>query len=485
MTQTALWKPTLFTPPISEDFPTDGDKLLKVIDLAWKSPESDNFTLDEWQRWLLRHVLERYPANHPKYPGQLRYRQVVISLGRQNGKSVLGAIFGLYGLLLHTQGPEVIGLAYTKEQADIIFKRVKFVIDGSPYLSRKFKSTNTRGLYSRDNLKPATYVMKGKAEDTLQGVTISLCLYDEVHLTKPETWDAVVFGTSARRDGMVLGITTAGDDKSELLLRLYKTGKAAVAREEGFDERFGFFLWEAPAHLDVTDPQALIAANPALASGRLDIDQEINAVRNMAEHKARRYRLNQFVASENPWLPVNLWNRLQSGPLPHNDNIVFGVDRSENWKYATITANVKNALKVHTKVIASIPAPTIDHLEAICYDLWTRFGGMGFVMEASVLKDLCTRLRERGVTSEYLTTTQMSNASQTVYSLIHDNRLVHGNDDLLRVQVPRGVSKNDSMGGWRISRRDSIGEVDSLLATVMGVYTAETKKPQGPMLWVA
>lgn len=476
--------PTYYTTPLSEGFTSDGDKLLKVIDLAWKSPESESFQLDEWQRWLLRHVLERYPLDHPKYPGQLRYRQVVISLGRQNGKSVLGAIFALYGLLLHTRGPEVIGLAYTKEQADIIFKRVKYVIDSSPYLTKQFKATNTRGLYSRNTAKPASYVMKSKAENALQGVTISLCLYDEVHLTKPETWDAVVFGTSARRDGMVLGITTAGDDKSELLLRLYKTGKAAAAHTDGYDERFGFFCWEAPAHLDVTDPQALITANPAIACGRLDIDQEINAVRNMAEHKARRYRLNQFVASENPWLPVNLWNRLEHSPLPHTNNIVFAVDRSANWKYATITASVKDGLKIYTKVIASLQNPTLDHLEALCVDLWTRFGGMGFVMEQSVLKDLSQRLRERGVKVEYFTNAQMSNASQSVYAMVSENRLIHGNDPLLRVQVPRGVAKNVGEG-WRVSRKDSVGEIDSLLATIMGAYYAEVAKPSGPLLYVA
>lgn len=486
MTNVAAWMPALATPPLSDDFITDGDKLLQVIDLAWKSEETNDFMLDEWQRWLIRRVLERYPADHPKYPGQLRYKQVIISVGRQNGKSVLGAVFALYGLLLHTQGPTVVGLAYTKEQADIIFRRVKYVIDSSPVLSKRFKATNTRGLYSRDALKPASYVMKSKAEESLQGVTISMCLYDEVHLTKSTTWDAVLFGTSARKDGMVLGITTAGDDKSDLLKRLYKTGKAAAVEEDGFDERFGFFLWEAPDHLEVTDPQAIIAANPSYACGRLDVADAINQVKNMPEAQARRYRLNQFVASEAAWLPSSLWNRLDTAPIPEaaRKHVVFGVDRAENWDYATITASAKHEGKVYTEVVASLVNPNLEDLERICLDLWRRYKGIGFVMEVANLRDLSARLKERGVKCEYLTQTQMTNACATVYSMISENRLVHANDELLRRQVPKGVAKNIGEG-WRISRRDSVGEVDSLLATVMGVYYAEVSKPQGPMLYVA
>jgi phage terminase large subunit-like protein len=37
-------------------------------------------------------------------------------------------------------------------------------------------------------------------------------------------WSAAVLGTSQRKDGIVIGITTAGDQNSETLLELYKSG---------------------------------------------------------------------------------------------------------------------------------------------------------------------------------------------------------------------------------------------------------------------
>jgi phage terminase large subunit-like protein len=479
---TKAWLPTLHTQPLSDEFVTDGDKLLEVIDLAWQSPEDRDFELDDWQRWLIRAVLERYPDDHPKYPGELRYKQVVISMGRQNGKSVLGGIFGLYGMFLHGPGPEVISVASSREQADIIFQRVRYVIANNPAMSKRYKTTTTRGIRSRIDDKPGSYLVKAGKEDALQGVTISLCLFDEIHICKPETWDAVVFGTSARKDGMVLGITTAGDSNSTLLKRLYERGRLAAVGEE--DERFGFFLWEAPEHLDVADPDALIAANPAVASGRIPLEQELSNIKNMPEEQARRYRLNQFVSSEAAWLEQSKWHALETGPLPHTNDVVFAVDRAENWRAATITASVKHDGKVYTAVVASVSNPDLDWLEAMCVDLWSRFGGMGFVMESATLKPLCDRLRDQGIKSEYLTQGQMANVSATVYSLVINGVVVHAGDPLLTSQVPKGVAKNIGEG-WRISRKDSVGDVDALLATVMGIYAAETFKANGPMLFVA
>ena len=485
------WLPVLFTQSLTgtEDFVTDGDKLLEVIDLAWKSPDQTDFVLDEWQRWLIRHALERYPDDWPdeRKRGQLRFQQVVISMGRQNGKSVLGAVFALYGLLMHGTGPEVVSVASTVPQAEIIYKRVKHVIDNNPTLKKRFKSTGTRGIRSKNDAKPGSYMVKAGAEDSLQGVTISLCLYDEIHITKPETWDAVVFGTSSphQKGRMVLGITTAGDSNSVLLKRLYEIGRKAAAGDDDADERFGFFLWEAPEHLEVTDPQAIIMANPAIACGRFSIEDEVNKVRNMPENTARRYRLNQFVASEATWLSAGLWHRLDKQALPHTKNMVVAVDRAENWEYATITGAVKEGNKVYTQVLASIHNPDIAVLEATINVINRKYKPMKYLMDVAVLRELAYRLRDRRLPVEYLTAGQMQNVAATSYSLIANGQVVHASDPVVDKQVTKAVLHNSTDGGARVSRKHSAGAIDSLLATIMGIWGAETFKPSSPMLYIA
>jgi len=106
------WKPTYFTLPLSPEFPTDGNKVINISQTLWRLPEKNDeiLVLTDWQKWLIQHVLERYPDDFhdPSKAGRLRYKQVVISMPRKNGKSLLGALFALYGMLLHEPAPEVI-----------------------------------------------------------------------------------------------------------------------------------------------------------------------------------------------------------------------------------------------------------------------------------------------------------------------------------------------------------------------------------------
>ena len=57
--------------------------------------------LTGWQRQLLEALYERRPD------GLLRYRRSLIGLGRKNGKSLLGSLIALYGLIEGEPGAEV------------------------------------------------------------------------------------------------------------------------------------------------------------------------------------------------------------------------------------------------------------------------------------------------------------------------------------------------------------------------------------------
>jgi len=162
--------PAIYTKPLQQNFFTDGDRLIELVNLAWKSPEQpEGLELDGWQKWLLKHMLERYPGTHPLYPNQLRYRQVIVSVGRQNGKSLLGAILGIYGLLLHNQGAQVISLASSTDQARIIYSRVLFTIQQNEWLAKRFKkATEQRGILTADG--SGRYDVKAAKESALQGI---------------------------------------------------------------------------------------------------------------------------------------------------------------------------------------------------------------------------------------------------------------------------------------------------------------------------
>jgi len=481
------WMPARFTQPLTgagrEDFTTQGDKLIRFASRYWSIADAERFELDEWQRWLIRHVLETYPDDWPveHLRGQLRYRQVVISMGRQNGKSLLGALFAIYFLALHVRGPRVIGMASIDRQAKIVYDRTKFGIDNSPELSRELRTSSTRGIHRRDGT--GSYFTLPAKEESAQGEPASGALYDELHLGLAALWDALVLAQRARRNSLLIGITTAGDESSELLIRLYREGDAAIA---GRDERFGFFLWEAPT--DELTETNVIAANPAIACGRVPLDVAMADARKMwndtqvgpdgltGRQRAMRYTLNRFVeGAAGAWAAVEDWTALAGQPVIDSD-VTYAIERTGSWEHAAITATAKDSAgRLQTELVASITDPTPDQLRQVCAKLAER-GPCTFALDAQRLGKLGDQLREDGHTVWKLGSSELASADQRAAGAIKFGGIVHAGDELIRQQFTRGKKRTNGEG-WRLSWSLSLGDIDALRATTMGLYVADTKRP--------
>ena len=471
--------PAIFTAPLSDKFDSDGPRLIELVKLAWTSPENpDGVKLDDWQKWLLTRMLERYPMDHPTYPGQLRYRQIVVSMGRQNGKSLLGAILGVYGLLLHSQGAQVISLASSTDQARIIYSRVLFAIQQNEYLRKRFKkATEQRGITTLDG--SGRYDVKAAKESSLQGIPMSLCLFDELHLAKRGMWSAAVLGTAQRKDGVVIGITTAGDQSSETLLDLYKLGIQASQGDPEL-ERFGFFCWQAPDNAKVDDPSALKMANPSIDAGRLDLNTVLSDIRSIPEHEAKRYRLNQFInGSINSWIAGDLFTRASGDGITEQTGIVLGVDRTKNWEYASIAASRKTPDgKFETELVSGLAGATEQQLYNEIHRLFERGNIIAIAMDDRQLPNLAKRLKVDGLPVWQMWTKEISSACSTVYAMFSAGTVSHRADPLLMVQSPKGIAKYTGET-WLISRKDSMGDIDALMATVMSLYVAATHQEIG------
>jgi phage terminase large subunit-like protein len=466
-----LQLPAIWTKPLSEDFPSDGDKLANLVKIAWKSPESPKgIELDEWQQWLLRHVFERYPEGH-KRAGELRYRQVVISVSRQVGKSLLLSIIGVYGMLMHQlSGASVISLASSIDQARIIYNRVLFVIQSNPFLAKLFKkASESRGIVTADGT--GRYDVKPAKEAALQGIPISLCLFDELHLAKQGMWTAAVKGTQSYKDGIVIGITTAGDQSSETLLDLYKLGHKSAAGDPEL-ERFGFFCWEAPQHARIDDPEAIKAANPAVACGRIPLDRVMADLKTQPEHEVRRYTLNQFISgTAQSWIPSDTFRKAGTKVSADQQRGVFAVDISKNWEHATIAYANAVGDEHHTELVQTFVNPNETILYNRLVELYHAHNPRAIALDDRALPGLGKRLKLSGLPVWQLWTKEMSAACSVVYALFATEKAKHNNDPLLIKQSPNGIAKY-SGETWLISRKESLGEIDALMATVMSLYVS-------------
>ena len=88
------------------------------------------------------------------------------------------------------------------------------------------------------------------------------------------------------------------------------------------------------------------------------------------------------------------------------------------------------------------------------------------------LSGLGKRLKQSGVPIWQLWTNEVSAACSSVYALFNTGMIRHNNDPLLLVQSPNGVTKY--LGeSWLISRKDSPGDIDALMATILATYVSE------------
>lgn len=481
--------PTRFTPSLTgtEDFITDGDRLIDIVEQYWKEQDVEGkFLLDDWQKWIIRHALERYPEDWPdkEVAGCLRYRQLVISMGRQNGKSILGAIFGVYGLLFHEYAPSVVGVAYSAQTARVVYDRVSYTLQNVKQFDKVTKVTKTQGIKRLD--KPGNYIIKPNSDKAIQGFPITLCIYDEVHITSEKLWDAATEGTKTKKNGLVLGITTAGDDNSALLKRHYVTGQKAIdTPEDPTLQRFGFFCWEAPEGSDIDDDEAIMAANPAVACGRVSLSVVKSNAANYPYSDQQRYVLNRFVAAQDVWIDINAFKKVIGAGLPKEAKrtlpITYGIDASAHMEYVTITANALHEGKIKSRIVASLKNQNKESLLEACLIL-SKTGQVRWVLDNYQLKWLSDELKSRGIITFALSTNEVNEACNTFYGLIVRQEVEIADRATLNMQVPRAVRKNYG-DQWRISRQHSSIEIDALMATLFGTFLVDRKKEAGIQLF--
>ena len=478
--------PARYTKPLSENFVSDADRLLQVVALAYKDPDNPSgLKLDEWQEWLIRHILERYPDDYhdEALAGQLRFRSVLVSIPRQSGKSLVAAILGgLYGLLMRTG--QVLSLASNAEQARIVYDRVLHTIMANPELKAMFKkTTERRGIVSSDGL--SRYDIRPAKESSLQGLKIDFCIFDEAHLASKGMWTAVVQGTAASKQihpnkngsfdgGMIIGITTAGDATSETLIELYKQGERSANGDPAL-ERFGFFCWEAPEGCAI-DAESILASNPAVESGRIPLDRVLGDLATIPEHEARRYRLNQFIngASES-WMPMDIFHKNAGQGIGDITGCVLAVDVTSKLDYGTISAAKKVGGKIQTELVASLVNPSEASIYALMVELYRKHSATALVIDGSRMPGLQKRFKQNGFPIWQLWSKEVSSACATTFSLFQQNKIEwNQTDQLLIAQMPKGVSRYVGEN-WYLSRRDSVGEIDAVLSTVLAIGVCATR----------
>jgi hypothetical protein len=173
----------------------------------------------------------------------------------------------------------------------------------------------------------------------------------------------------------------------------------------------------------------------------------------------------------NAWIPVGAWVNLENGRP--NTPQVFAIERTPGWEYCSIvTAEVLENGNTATELVASFNNTNIDEVVTACMKL-AKYG-KPFIMDSSVLDDLGTALKQKGLRVQMTSNKDLILASNNAYSRIVNKEIVHPKDDIVSMQMQRAVRKN-SGDSWRIARKDSGTDIDAAVATVLAIWFVETQ----------
>ena len=327
---------------------TPGPKLKSVlsIDLSDLSPEFPQRAFDlleqrfgifpyKWQREELVKIFTKSPLDRPP----VAYTQI----SRKNGKTMLGVMVALVELCLLDE------------------REIYAVSDSQTNLSSVFwlqlnTAINKAGLddfftvYQLKIINPVTnsfIQMRPGNFAASQGINPHLVLVDELHLMAREVWNGYLMSTDARIDGMVFAITTPGYNLNCAAFELYNDAK------EGNDPDLHATIYEpSNPECSLNDEAEWIRANPAYHESEALRKALKRHARKMRENDFRRFRLGQWTATENAWLPYGAAASLViDDEIPESARVCLALDGSWSGDTTGLTATW-NPNSGRTEVVA-------------------------------------------------------------------------------------------------------------------------------------
>lgn len=497
------------------------ERLLRHTKGEWAGHE---FALQAWQRdEVIRPLFGWKRAD-----GTRKFRRAYIEIPRKNGKSTLSAGIALALLLVDAEpGVEVYSAAADRAQAAIVFDAASTMVQGSPALARYAE------VYRREIRVPklnGIYRVLSADAPTKHGLNAHGVIFDELHAQpNRELWDVLATSTGARRQPMMVMITTAGYDRTSICWEQHEYARQVQSGAIN-DPSFFVYITAADDDDDWTDPAIWAKANPGLGvTVKLDyLEAECEHAKNVPAYQNtfRRLHLNQWTNQESRWLDMTMWDRC-SDPLPDMTGRVAygGLDLASTTDIASF---VLCFLPVDPDPDASdenqpyrllpffwIPEQNMverARRDRVPYDAWVRDGLM-MATPGNVIDYTYIRLKIRELAEKYqireiafdrwgaellrqqleedgLTMVQMgqgfasmSAPTRELLRLVLSEQLAHGGHPVLRWMADNVVVQQDAAGNVKPNKAKSREKIDGVVAAIMAVDRATRNEGTGPSVY--
>lgn len=482
----------------------------------WKDPFAGKpFVPEPWQEeCLLAPLFGWYRED-----GLRRFNLGYVEIPRKNGKTSLAACVGLQGLLAdQEQGAEVYAAATKRDQARILFS------DAKQFLRRSTLFNRVKVFQHSISFPPLNGSFQALSSDTnsLHGLNISRAIVDEIHSHKTrDLWDVLLTSTGSRVNPLILGITTAGHNRSSICWELHEYTRSILEGHVADESFFGFVSCAEPDD-DIADPATWWKANPNLGVSvrhkKLQDESARAAELPSYENTFRRLHLNQWTEQAKRWIQMTAWDNCRRDfdlsdlvgrecwaaldlastrdvnalvlLFPEGDGFIVlawfwipedhrterdGQDRRQVMNWAS------------QGLVKKTPGNTTDYreIERDIQAIAKQFRILGLAYDPWNANHIALNLQDEGLPMVEFRQTLGNFAAPTkeLEKLVVSGNLQHDGNPVLRWMASNVCVKSDSSGNIRPDKANSADKIDGIVALIMALALSMQGGGTGPSVY--
>ena len=408
-----------------------------------------------WQREVADVAFELLPNGH------LAYGRVVVTVPRQQGKTVLA----LGAVLLRSLGDRDQFSVYAAQSG--VEGRRKWRDDWLPLLHPFGAEANMANGSEAIRFPTGSVIrLHSGSEAGIHGASVDFACCDEAWAYSDSRHEAAILpAMMARPNPQLWIVSTAGvANRGFYLANQVERGRQAV--EADIREGIAFFEWSADPTADPADPETWRSCMPAL--GRT-VDEAFvrDAQRSMPAHEFRRAFLNlESSGSGDAIVDLGHWNSLADPSAPRPDWVVLGVDVGPQGKSASIVAVGEDKGLLRAAVLEH-NATSSDWLLPALARRYQELGRPMLIVDAKACAGILPELeRLSGFQMRALGPSDVPPACAFWLRLVNESKLRHRGEQELTIALD-GAGQRSLGDGWAWSRRNSGCDITPLVATTL------------------
>lgn len=415
-----------------------------------------------WQDDVNAVALELDPAT-----GDLAYGLVVVTVPRQQGKSLLMRVNAARACLARPS-TRVDSTAQTRGDARDRWEEGAQAFQASPLapLIRKVRvSIGDERIVWRNGSEWRVFP---PTADGLHGASSDLIVIDECWAIDHRTIQAAQPAMAARRHRPQLWIiSTAGDDTSTVLREYVELGRATHADP---DPPMAFFEWSAGDDDDPDDPATWARCMPALGlTVRPDVIRQ--AYETMLPGEFQRAFLNRWTHAREQVIPAAWWTACADPASQLGPGVVFGLDVNPERSMAAIAVAgpATEGGRRHVELVDHRPGT--DWLVGRAAELVKVHRAAGVVIDRqgpAATADVVDGLARRGVACSATNAGEYAAACARFYDAVRDRTLVHRAQTELDAAVA-GAARRPLGDRWAWTRSKSTADITPLVAATLAL----------------